>query len=98
MARKKYRDIDAYLEDVAPESRRRINAIRKLVKKLTPEAQEIISYNIPAFKTKRAFMYVAAFKEHIGVYPPVRKDPRLLQALKSYRNEKGNLRFALDEP
>lgn len=98
MARKKYRDIDVYLNDVVPEARRRINAVRKLVKKLIPDAQETIGYNIPAFKTKKAFMYVAAFKEHIGVYPPVRTDRRLLQALKPYSNEKGNLRFPLDEP
>jgi uncharacterized protein YdhG (YjbR/CyaY superfamily) len=98
MAKTKYRDIDAYLADVAPEARRRINAVRKLVKAQVRDAQEAISYNIPSFKTTKVFMHVAAFKEHIGVYPPVRADKRLLQALKPYSNEKGNLRFDHDQP
>lgn len=98
MARKKYADVIAYLADVPLEPRRRINAIRKLVKAQIPNSKEVISYNIPSFKTTKVFMHVAAFKEHIGVYPPVRKDSRLLQALKPYSNEKGNLRFNLDKP
>ena len=98
MARKKYRDAKSYLADVPPESRRRINAIRKLVKAQIPDTVEVISYNMPSFKTNKVFMHVAAFKEHIGVYPPIRKDDRLLQALKPYSNEKGNLRFDLDTP
>lgn len=97
MARKKYTHVKAYLVEVPPEPRRRINAIRKLVKAKVPSSVEVISYNMPAFKTGKVFMYVAAFKEHIGVYPPVRNDVRLLQALKPFSNEKGNLRFDLDK-
>jgi uncharacterized protein YdhG (YjbR/CyaY superfamily) len=67
------------------------------VKAQVPDAVEVISYNMPSFKTSKVFMHVAAFKEHIGVYPPIRKDISLLQALKPYSNEKGNLRFNLDK-
>ena len=98
MARKKYVDVKSYLADVASEPRRRINAIRRLVKARIPNAVEVISYNMPAFKTNKVFMYVAAFKEHIGVYPPVRGDSGLLRALKPYSNDAGNLRFDLDKP
>ena len=42
-------------------------------------------------------MYFAAFKNHIGLYPPVR-DPSLKKAAAKYAGEKGNLRFPLDRP
>jgi len=98
MARKKYRDVSDYLVDLAPEPRRRVNAVRELVKANVPSAIEIISYNMPSFRTRKVFMHVAAFKAHIGVYPPVRGDRRLLQMLQPFANEKGNLRFDLDKP
>ena len=43
-------------------------------------------------------MYFAAFKKHIGLYPPVRGDDRLLAAVSRYAGEKGNLQFPLDKP
>jgi uncharacterized protein YdhG (YjbR/CyaY superfamily) len=43
-------------------------------------------------------VYFAAFKAHIGFYPPVRGDATLEKAVARYSNDKGNLRFPLDEP
>ena len=63
-----------------------------------PAAVETISYNIPAFRLRKVFMYCAAFKDHVSIFPPVKNDRALLLRLRRYRNAKGNLRFALDEP
>jgi len=43
-------------------------------------------------------VYFAAFKKHIGFYPPVRGDARLMKAVSPYAGEKGNLRFPLEQP
>ncbi len=43
-------------------------------------------------------MYFAAFKNHIGLYPPVRGDSDIAKAAAPYAGEKGNLRFPFDEP
>jgi uncharacterized protein YdhG (YjbR/CyaY superfamily) len=43
-------------------------------------------------------VYFAAFKNHIGLYPPVRGDARLMKAISTYTREKGNLQFPLDRP
>jgi len=64
---------------------------------LLPEASRCVSYNMPAFKHGRVFFFFAAFKKHIGIYPPVTQDARLIRELAPYRNEKGNLSFPLDE-
>lgn len=96
--RRKYRTVGEYLAHVPPEPRRRLNAIRRLVRQRVPGAAETISYNIPAFRLDRVFMYCAAFKGHVGIFPPLKNDRSLVRRLAPYRNAKGNLRFALDEP
>ncbi|MFN8548308.1 MAG: hypothetical protein U0527_10190 [Candidatus Eisenbacteria bacterium] len=53
---------------------------------------------MPAFKQHGVLIYFAAFKEHIGVFPPVSGDARLIKAVAPYAGPKGNLRFPLDEP
>ena len=63
-----------------------------------PDAEEVISYRMPAFKRNGILVYFAAFKNHIGLYPPVSGDEKLLKAVAPYAGEKGNLRFPLDRP
>jgi uncharacterized protein YdhG (YjbR/CyaY superfamily) len=96
--RRKYRTVREYLAHLAPEPRRRLNAIRRLVRQGVPGAVEAISYNIPAFRLDRVFMYCAAFKGHVAIFPPLKNDRALVRRLTPYRNAKGNLRFGLDEP
>lgn len=58
---------------------------------------ERISYRMPAFFLGGVLVYFAAFKKHIGFYPPVR-DESLKQLLSKYSGPKGNLQFPLSEP
>jgi uncharacterized protein YdhG (YjbR/CyaY superfamily) len=58
----------------------------------------LISYRMPALKLNGILVYFAAFKNHIGLFPPVRGDAQLVKAAAPYAGEKGNLRFPLDEP
>jgi uncharacterized protein YdhG (YjbR/CyaY superfamily) len=94
----KFITIDDYLATVSPEAKLILQEIRKLIHINVPDALETISYQMPAFKLKRTFIYFAAFKKHIGVYPPVTEDKRLIKELQTYRNEKGNLAFPFDQP
>lgn len=97
-SRKKYASVSDYLRDVPPEPRRRMQAIRTLVRQRVPAASEAISYGIPAFRLGRVFLYYAAFKDHIGIFPPLKASGSLAKRLAPHRNEKGNLRFDHDEP
>jgi uncharacterized protein YdhG (YjbR/CyaY superfamily) len=87
--------IDEYIARSAPEAQPVLRRIRSTVAKAAPDATEVISYGMPAFKQRRIVIYFAAFKNHIGVYPPVRGDAALLKAVAPYAGEKGNLRFPL---
>jgi uncharacterized protein YdhG (YjbR/CyaY superfamily) len=94
----KITDIDAYIASVSPEVREILQRIRQVVRIAVPAATETISYQMPAFKLDRVFFYFAAFKKHIGVYPPVKGDRKLQNELRPYRGDKGNLKFPLREP
>jgi uncharacterized protein YdhG (YjbR/CyaY superfamily) len=75
-----------------------LNTIRMTISAAAPGAQEVISYRMPAFRLHGILIYFAAFKAHIGLYPPVSGDARLEKALSPYAGPKGNLKFPLDRP
>jgi uncharacterized protein YdhG (YjbR/CyaY superfamily) len=75
-----------------------LRRIRNTVRRAVPAAQETISYRMPAFRLHGVVLYFAAFKHHIGVFPPVRGDATLTKDLLPYAGAKGNLRFPLDRP
>lgn len=94
----KFTNIDEYLTSVSPDAKLILEKIRKLIQTKVPNAEETISYQLPAFKLGRTFIYFAAFKKHIGIYPPVSDDSNLVEALLPFRGDKGNLKFPLDQP
>ena len=92
------KDIDEYIATFPHGVQLILEKIRVTIRKAAPAATERISYKVPAFTLNGDLIYFAAFKKHIGLYPPVRGDERLRKAIAPYRGEKGNLRFPLDEP
>jgi uncharacterized protein YdhG (YjbR/CyaY superfamily) len=80
-------DVRARLQDIAGEVERRV-----------PDAVRCIGYQMPAFKRDRAFFYFAAFKKHIGIYPPLHAPDGLVAELEPYRGPKGNLLFSHVDP
>jgi uncharacterized protein YdhG (YjbR/CyaY superfamily) len=97
-SRVKFRDIDAYIAFFPPNVRTILETIRSTIRQAAPDAQETISYSIPAFKGNGILVYFAAFKNHIGLYPPIRGDAKLEKAISPYAGPKGNLQFPLDRP
>jgi uncharacterized protein YdhG (YjbR/CyaY superfamily) len=89
--------IDAYIAAFPLEVRDILERIRSTIRKAAPDAEETISYGLPAFTLHGALVYFGAFKKHIGFYPPVR-DEKLRREVSAYAGEKGNLQFPLDKP
>jgi uncharacterized protein YdhG (YjbR/CyaY superfamily) len=87
-----------YITAAAPRAKPLLEAVQAKVESLLPAASRCISYNMPAYRHGRVFFYFAAFKQHIGVYPPVTKDAALIEKVASWRGPKGNLSFPLDQP
>jgi uncharacterized protein YdhG (YjbR/CyaY superfamily) len=91
-------DIDEYIAGFSPEVRAILQQVRATVRAAAPSAREIISYQMPTFTLDGVLVHFAAFKAHIGLYPPVRGDRELEAAVAPYAGEKGNLKFPLAQP
>lgn len=92
------RNIDDYISRFPPDVQAILEKIRELIRKSMPTASEAIKYQIPTFVLHGNVVHFAAFKQHIGLYPPVRGDVKLKRDLAPYANKKGNLSFPLDKP
>lgn len=98
-ARVKPKSIEQYIAARPPEVRGVLRKLRSTIRRAAPPpAEEIISYQIPAFRLHGILIYFAAFKNHIGVFPPIRGDAKLEAAVAKYAGPKGNLKFPLDAP
>lgn len=89
---------DDYLATCTPEARDRLVAIRAEAERRVPGSERCIAYKMPALRRGRVFLYFAAFRNHIGIYPPVTAPAALVADLAPWRGPKGNLSFALDQP
>lgn len=91
--------VDAYLEQQPEKVRAVLQKLRQTVKQLVPQAEEVISYQIPAFKYHGMLLYYAGFKDHCSLFPG---DKSLLikfkEELKDFDIAKGTIRFTVDKP
>ena len=89
--------VDEYIESFPAPVRNVLEKLRQTIRKAAPDAEEVISYQMPAFKYHGILVYFAAWKNHIGFYPA-----GALKAfdkeLSAYEVSKGTIRFPLDKP
>lgn len=92
------KNIDEYIAAFPPEIQTILEEVRSTIRKAAPDAEEKISYRMPVFALHGNLVYFGAFKNHIGLFPPVCGTKKLQEAASMYAGEKGNLRFPLDRP
>jgi uncharacterized protein YdhG (YjbR/CyaY superfamily) len=90
--------IDQYIAGFPPHVQEVLQKIRATIGKAAPGAKETIKYHMPTFTLNGNLVYFAAFKNHIGFYPPVTGDEKLKKELSVYEGPKGSLKFPLDKP
>lgn len=91
-------EIAVYIAQFSPDVQEILQKIRSIARNAAPEAEEIISYRMPALRMNGILIYFAAFKKHIGMFPPVSGDQAIEKAMAPYAGPKGNLQFPLDQP
>lgn len=94
------RTVADYFADTPPKARKALKQLRAAIRGAVPGVTERISYRIPTFELDgRYLLYIAAFKEHVSVYPVTAGIVATYgHAIAPYRAGKGTLRFSLDEP
>ncbi len=76
--------VDDYIRGFPEDVQAVLRKVRQTVCSAAPEAQEVISYRMPALRQKEVLIYYAAFKHHIGFYPPIKGEADLEQATAPY--------------
>ena len=93
-------DIDAYLEGVEEPKRSTLADLRRTILEVVPDAEQCISYGMPAFRVNgKVVAGFAAFKNHLSYLPHSGSViPKLSDDLAGYGATKGSLHFPTDQP
>jgi len=94
------REIDHYLASLDEPMRSTLEALRKSILEVVPDADQCISYGMPAFKVQgKTVAGFAAFKHHLSYLPHSGSVlPALADDVARYEKSKGSLHFAIDKP
>ena len=100
MAKTDFKSVDDYIAARPENIRQILLRVRAVIREALPEAEEVISYQIPAYRVNgRVAIYFAGWKEHFSVYPATGKVPDVFaKELAGYEMSKGTIRFPYDQP
>ena len=91
--------VDEYLARVPEPGCSTLGKIRAAIRSAAPpEATEVLSYRIPAFKYKSVLVWYAAFSDHCSLFPTAAVMEAFKRDLKGFSTTKGTIHFPLDKP
>ena len=91
-------NIDEYIASFPEDIQLVLEQVRSTIRHAAPQAEEIISYGMPAFKFNGNMVWFAAYSKHIGFYPKVVGTEALSKELSTYKGTKGSVHFPLNKP
>lgn len=94
----KFKTVDEYMSALPPDQKRILEQVRQVIKTEAPQAEEVISYNMPAFKWNGMLIWYAAYKNHIGLYPKTKAIEVFKKELARYKTSKGAIQFPIEQP
>jgi len=89
---------DEYIASLALPAQTILKQLRQVIKKAAPEAQEVISYQMPALKYRGLLVWYAAAKNHYALYPMAEVIEVFKEKLWPYDTSKGTIRFDYNQP
>ena len=93
-------DVDEYLRGLEEPKRGTLQTLRRTIIEIVPDAEQVISYRVPAFRVRgKTVAGIAAFRDHLSYLPFSGSVlPRLADELQGYTMTKSALHFAVDQP
>ncbi len=96
--KKEYKTIDEYIVNSPRSVQTILQQLRQAIRESAPDAIEVISYQMPAFRQNGILVYFAAFKNHIGFFPTSSGVEKFKDELTNYQVSRGTIRFPLEKP
>jgi uncharacterized protein YdhG (YjbR/CyaY superfamily) len=94
----RFQTVEEYISTFPAKTQTALKKMRKTIKSAAPKADEIISYNMPAYKLNGMLVYFAGYEKHIGFYAIPSGIKAFANELKGYKVSKGTVQFPLTEP
>jgi uncharacterized protein YdhG (YjbR/CyaY superfamily) len=91
-------NVDEYIAAFPNETQIVLQQVRAAIQKAAPQATEVISYQMPAYKGNGILVYFAGYKNHIGFYPTALGIAAFKDELSVYKGAKGSVQFPLNQP
>jgi uncharacterized protein YdhG (YjbR/CyaY superfamily) len=91
-------EVDKYIADFPEGTRKILEQVRSAIKKIAPEAEEIINYGVPTFKLHGNLVHFGGYKKHIGFYPGPSGIEAFSKELSAYEGAKGSVKFPINKP
>lgn len=92
------KNIDEYIAGFPAEVQKILQTLRATIRATAPDAEETISYSMPAFRQNGILVYFAGFKNHVSFFPTGAGRAAFAEALSGYKGGKGTVQFPLDQP
>lgn len=90
-------NVNSYIASFPKETQVLLEQLRSLIKKAAPKAEEVISYQMPAYKYNGMLVYFAGYAKHIGFYPTGKGIEAFKDEITSYKTSKGTIQFPLNK-
>ncbi len=98
MKQEKPTSVEAYINAFQKPTQVLLQQIRTIIRKAVPDAEEVISYSIPAYKQEGMLVYFAGYEHHIGFYPTASGIRAFQKEIAGYKHSKGAVQFPLGKP
>lgn len=92
------KNVDAYLKPFPQALQAKLQQLRQTIIKAAPQAEETMSYGMPAYKCNGMLVYFAGYKNHIGFYPGAGGVAAFKEKLGAYKLSRGTVQFPVDKP
>ena len=96
--KEKFSSVDDYIRSFPEDVQEILEQLRQIIKAAVPEAEEVISYNMPTYKLNGQLVYFAGWKKHIALYAAGSAAKLYADELVPYLQDKGTLQFPLNQP
>lgn len=96
--RHQFATIDEYIASFSEDIQMKLQELRATIRAAAPDAEECISYQMPAYYLKGNLVYFAAFSNHIGFYPTSSGIAAFQKEIEGYASSKGAVQFPINKP
>lgn len=90
--------VERYISGFPQHIQEKLQEMRSIIRSVSPEATEKISYGIPTFYLQGNLVHFAGYAKHIGFYPGAAAITIFKEELKEYKSAKGSVQFPIGQP